>query len=186
MAEVSFDKAVEIVRQWGDLPAAHAEHYRTAPANRRPKLLAALIRDSAKERMAWDAVSRIAVRLLRDRERLPDELSLWLADTLREPRERPEEDLQERNRAIVKAVRLLVESYGFHPTRNGAISGRCCSEGGSACDVVGIACKLPVGYKAVERVWWGFTSWYGEEITEAEYRWLGWRLFDGPKEPGNK
>lgn len=141
MAEVSFDKAVEIVRQWGDLPAAHAEHYRTAPANRRPKLLAALIRDSAKERMAWDAVSLIAVRVLRDRERLPDELSPWLADTLDKTRERPKEDLQERNRAIVKAVRLLVDSYGFHPTRNGA--GKCCSEGGSACDVVGHRVQAP-------------------------------------------
>lgn len=50
----------------------------------------------------------------------------------------------------------------------------------------GIAFKLPIGYKTVERVWGGFTSWYDEEITEAEHRWLGWHLFDGPKEPGSK
>lgn len=173
MGKPRFDEAVQIAKQYREQQEAGwaefcAADYRRASADTRPKVLVRLLRDSAKTKSDWDAVNLIAARLLRDCEPLPDELSFWVADVLDKKRERPKgRDPREywaRNIAIVDAVKRLANE-GFRPTG---------SKGDSACHAVSKAFR--VSYSTVQERWRKFRRWE-EDITEAEWRWLG---FDPP------
>lgn len=124
----------------------------------------------------WDAVRALAIRSLRDPfaagvlpddshldnsryYRFPVELADWLADVLEGERSRPRmgsDRLYNRDMLMGEAILELVRSFGIRPTRSKAKKSaspvHCCAEGGSACDVVGVARDVH-GYGNVERIW---------------------------------
>ena len=118
-----------------------------------------LIGLSRSERWAWDAVNAMSQAALRNpSESLSPVLRTWVADMLagNEPRPRVRgKRLANRDLAIADAIALLCEIYGLKPTRSLRGHPECYAEGGSACDVVGVAAGMT--YKAVERIWteWG-------------------------------
>ena len=122
--------------------------------------------ESAESKQAWDSVKLIAESLLRDGERLPAELSRWLADVLadhgkpkkkrRRPRPATGGSLDaNRDWVICGAVHHVGLRFNLPPTRNGDGPEACCAEGGSACDVLGRAFlgNRRRGYKNTERIW---------------------------------
>ena len=88
-----FDRLVGFTRQafgprhqpeWNETPAeTRARVYRKVlPERGRGEFLSRLMDESAESKQAWDSVKLIAESLLRYGERLPAELSRWLADVL--------------------------------------------------------------------------------------------------------
>lgn len=114
---------------------------------------------SRSERWAWDAVSAMTQAALRHPyQPISPVLATWAADMLagNEPRPRVKgKRLVNRDLAIADTIVVLCKLYGLKPTRSLCGHPECCAEGGSACDVVGVAAGMT--YKAVERVWseWG-------------------------------
>lgn len=148
------------------LPEYWARGYFRTRAEDQPELLDSLISGSREIRGAWDAISLIAQRRLReDGTSVPRELAGWAADVIQDvskpkgKRTRPRppargpdpSETYVRDWAIVHTVQLLVSQRGFTATRNKPIE-KPCAEGGSACDAVGVAFGMKK-YKAVERVW---------------------------------
>ena len=169
MDEATFQTVVGIARQtireetefWGSTPAeGMALLYKRRSVETQEAFLRDLIWCSDEIAVAWDSLKLIARDLLRGGESLPAELAEWLAGMLAEEKLRPTRKGQDpdgqvfRNRAIMVAVRYLTK-LGFKATRNirqkDTHLPHCCFEGGSACDVVGVAEGM--NYKAVERIW---------------------------------
>ncbi len=124
----------------------------------------------------WDAMSALAIRSLRDPfaaevlptdshldnsryYRFPVELAEWLADVLEGKRNRPSKGsdrFYNRDMLMGEAIVELVRRFDIRPTRSKAKKNaspeHCCAEGGSACDVVGVARDVH-GYGNVERIW---------------------------------
>ena len=178
MDSPSFQEAVRFAKAHleeaeADSPRIVAEEYRMSPANRRPRVLALLLRRSAAEPMAWDAVTLIAEQLHGRGETLPRELNDWAVEATtgmrRRPTPRGRPPKKARNRTIVDVIKKLGDA-GYHPTRNDATEPH-----HSGCDAVAVAFGLK--YKTVESVWRVYTDWHSKgEITDAEYEWLGWDL----------
>ena len=135
----------------------------------RSRRLARLIPLSKQDACAWDTLSLIAQRTLRDHEQLPKELYDWVADVLEDATKRPRPPVNEKNRPqpsrngndpsrnrmrdinIELAVGVL-DADGVRPTRRNTKAGATPSAaGGSGCDIVGEA--FGMNYKAVEKVW---------------------------------
>ena len=118
--------------------------------------LETLIWCSEEIAVAWDSVSLVAERLLRENERLPPELARWVADRLaggcpRPTKRGPDPDTNlARDRGIVDAVQWLVQS-GFSATRSKNRGPHASFDGQSACDAVGAAAHL--SYSRVEGIW---------------------------------
>ena len=176
MDEVEFKRLVAFTRQafgprhqpeWGESPAeTRARHYRILPERARGEFLHGLIVDSAESKMAWDSVKLIAEELLRAKDHLPDELAAWIADVLFDHRKPKKEQRRPRpatggskdaNRdwVICGAIHHIGIRFNLLPTRNGGGPPKCCAEGGSACDVVGLAFLggSLKAYKNAERIW---------------------------------
>ena len=127
-----------------------------------------LLTASATNKHAWDALSLIAQKLLRNGEPLPDALATWVADVLGDQHLRPKDKQRPRprtggspdalrNHIIWWAVRALWMKYDLLPTRSVNGLDDCCAEGGSGCDIVGAALAAmnykPTSYKNIEKVW---------------------------------
>lgn len=124
----------------------------------------------------WDAVSALAIRSLRDPfaaevlpndghldnsryYRFPAELAVWLAEVLEGKRRRPtkgKDKFYNRDILMGEAIVEVMRRFDIRPTRSkakkNASPAHCCAEGGSACDVVGVARDVH-GYGNVERIW---------------------------------
>ena len=177
MDSAEFDRLVGFTRQafgprhqpeWNETPAeTRARVYRKVlPERGRGEFLSRLMDESAESKQAWDSVKLIAESLLRYGERLPAELSRWLADVLADQGKPKTEQRRPRpttggspdaNRdwVICGAIYHVGVRFGLDPTRNGDGPEACCAEAGSACDVVGYAFlgKANRGYKNTERIW---------------------------------
>lgn len=173
----------QIIRLTGETPAEQLLRlYWLRPPETRRDLIRDLIYCSEEIAGAWDGLTLIAERLLRERpNEIPPELRQWIAERLATPpRERPTRRGQDpdalvgRDRAIVIAVKDLTER-GMTATRNSNRYGaaRASFKGGSACDAVGVA--LGMGYKNVERIWTGSASPVSPIYRGAHwpYRWTG-------------
>ncbi len=148
--------------------------------------LANLMEESKRTTAFWDATLIVAAKLIQSGN-LPDELRPWVADVLmdllaerdqksrpRPSRPGPNPDLTHfRNAALVEALLHVTEGAEFRlrPTRGDAKKAYqfsseteaadpalCCREGGSACDVVGVAWNRmglgpEVKYKTMENLW---------------------------------
>ena len=174
MADLTFDEAVEVAQLSQEASSLLAppnltdytvRYYFEAPPEIRKALLIAWLDSSKKDRETWDVVNKIAQRHLRSGGPMTRELAEWvaerLADQLEGKRQRPAKPGPSRganavrDKVIASVVQMLV-ARGFHATRNRLLTmktdpKRASAEGGSACDVVGVA--LGMGYKAVEKVW---------------------------------
>ena len=128
--------------------------------------------EPSKDSTEWDALRSIAQRLLRDGKPLPEALAAWVVDVL-EDVSRPKAEKRrarpvrqgapvenwKRDQAIRSAVRDLVWQ-GFKATRSndrvstetGESLSDACAEGGSACDVVGVAFDI-TKFRTVAVVW---------------------------------
>ena len=170
MDEERFEEAVRIAEQYREQALPDAERYRTSSADRRQQVFPSLIRDSAWDWMAWDAVKLIAEQLHR-RGELPRELIDWAVDVATGKRKPPKRGPGRprknwgRDHAMVDAVKEL-EAKGYQPTRNSATDPHV-----SACDAVAKAFRLKYG--DVERVWVAFRSWEKRDVPEAMLRWVG-------------
>ncbi len=114
------------------------------------EFLSSLIERSDIKRAAWDTTNLIAQKLLRKGEQTPPELAEWVADLLAGKRSIPSGPNPGthfvRNITIYIAIRWLETKKNIPPTRNDekksipdkAIN-RCCYQGGSGCDIVGMA-----------------------------------------------
>ena len=179
MDRPSFEEAVRFAKAHleqadADSPRIAAEDYRTSSADRRPRVLALLLKRSGSEPMTWDAVEQITKQLRRRGEPLPRELNDWVVDAftgiLPRPNQRGRPPMKARNGTIVDVIKKL-QDVGFHPTRNNSTEPR------SGCDVV-VAAFSELGverkYKGVESVWHGYTNWHAKgKIARAEYEWVG-------------
>ena len=120
-------------------------------------LVGVLIIYSRRERWAWDALSALTQAVLRHKyyfDPLMPLLAPWIAGVLAGEEPRPKEKgkrLMDRDLAIADAIVLLGKALGLKPTRSRRGHPRCCAEGGSACDAVGVASGM--NYKAIERIW---------------------------------
>lgn len=170
MDEERFLEAVEIARDsirqteeaFGASTAEQiAGFLRDAPTETRERYLRVLIWVSEEIMAAWDAVSLVRQDLLLEGEAIPPELAEWEVDRRAGKRQRPTRPGPDpdanlaRDRAIVDAVQWATQN-GFTATRNRIrgkekLSTQACFQGGSACDVVGVAANM--GYKNVERIW---------------------------------
>ena len=162
---------MRIAEQYREQALPDAERYRTASADRRQQVLPSLIRDSAWDWMAWDAVKLITEQLHR-RGELPRELIDWAVDVSTERRTPPKRGRGKprknwgRDNATVAAIREL-RAKGFHPIQRN----RETEPHFSACDAVAQAFRLKYGN--VERVWLKFRKWETKEVPEAMLRWVG-------------
>ena len=115
---------------------------------------------SRSEGWAWDVVNAMAEAALRHPyQPIHPELATWAADRLagHEPRPRVKgKRLVNRDLAIADSIVVLCKIYDLKPTRSLRGHPECCAEGGSACDLVGVAAGMT--YKAVERVWSEWSS----------------------------
>ena len=160
MGRPSFDEAVDIAKQYRDaLEAAgstpveqNAKFYRSHPET--------LINLSERSRTDWDALKLIVERLRTRGEPLSPDLTDWAVDAFVGKRPRPTARGKDpyayrvRDWLIYKAIAEL-RTAGFYPTRGrekGAVGGKACAKGGSACDAVGMAFSL--GYDVVSKKIW--------------------------------
>ena len=167
MDEAAFKDAVEVARgiiderlETNGETAAEwlGRLYELRPAELRGALLNDLMYCSTKIAAAWDGLELIAGKLRREGQPFPPDLARWLQDRPRRPTKRgpdPDGDLP-RKLAVAVAIRYLARC-GWKPVtrkvpRNNKKLTLCCVEGGSACDVVGVAAGIG-GYKNVERIW---------------------------------
>ena len=102
----------------------------------------------------------VVQRLLRDREPLSGEVADWVSDCLKGDRSRPttpgrKRSEYRRDQNIIVWIMFNV-SPDFLATRNKTLKRASleepCFEGGSACDVVGVALGLNK-YATVEKIW---------------------------------
>lgn len=130
-----------------------------------PEILQELIRCSEKYTPARDALGIIGCRLRRKGMPLPDKLADWLVklEELGGHRVRPKPRGEGpyanyyRNAFILKVVSDLFREENVRPTRAGGGPTECCPDGGTGCDVAGVALlrednKAPK-YKSIEEIW---------------------------------
>ena len=146
--------------------------FRDRPRGDPDGFLARLIRESKYDKSSWDALNLIAQKLIREGGLLePTELAEWTADVLADQsakrghttRPRPSKGghaTAGRDWNIYFLLGRLHTNWDLKPTRN-VLQGRgynkedlpmSCVEGGSGCDVVGVAAGIPK-YKTVEGIW---------------------------------
>ncbi|MDE0101724.1 MAG: hypothetical protein OXN89_05035 [Bryobacterales bacterium] len=168
MDKATFQEAVEFVRDinqkcdesHGDQPEGGIVClYELRPPDLREDLVHDLIYCSTGIMAAWDALDMLTGKLQREGNTLPPDLARWVADRPPRPTKRgpnPDRDVL-RNIGMMIAIRAL-ELRGWSTTRrvtrNGKELRHCCAEGGTACDVVGVAAGIG-GYKNVEGIWTG-------------------------------
>ena len=143
--------------------AAHAVALAAEHPEDIERLQSVLILFSKDEQRAWDAVAAMAAASLRNPwETISDELAQWAADFIAGKLPRPKKGKKKfarRDLVIAEAIYLLTVVRRIKPTRRWEKNRRriteCCSEGGSACDAVGVV--VGMNYKTVERIWgeWG-------------------------------
>ena len=135
-----------------------------------------LIAFSRRERWAWDALNAMTQAALRNPfQPTSPELANWAADVLagKEPRPRGKgKRLLNRDLAIAETIVLICERYGLKPTRSLRGLPECCVEGGSACDVLGVASGM--NYKAVESIW---NEWGVDATERLQAKGFGYVLF---------
>ena len=177
MDETRFQRLVAFTRQsfmsqhqrnWDEDPAQTRlrMYEKVLPENGREEFLDRLIAESAKSKLAWNAVRLIAERSLREGKPMPAALNQWIADLLSDQympkkdkrRPRPSKDgSPEANRdwVICGAIHHVGLRFDLPPTRNHAGPNKCCAKGGSACDVVGAAAfgTSTKAYGNTERIW---------------------------------
>ena len=174
MDKAKFDALVQEFTDWNTRatgPATRAEAIAEGMSLHSGKFslgVPTYIERSKKSADAWDALSLVAQRLLRDpdpyRGPLPEDLAAWVADVVedapkkmknKKKRPRPTKPgLTQWNYTRDENIWTwitLTTTPDFRATRNGTHGEEPCFEGGSACDVVGIALKLK--YDAVEKIW---------------------------------
>ena len=170
MDRAMFDEYVNVVcsilvfvrDEWGETVAdAMLNLYVNSAEARRKDLVPDLIRWSRKFRVAWGSLSLIAQDHLRKRTPLPHELADWLYRVLKGTRRQTQTRGRDpianvfRNRIIVMCI-LALSGLTGKTTRNRSDLPECHYEGGSACDVVGIAWakvyKESLSYKCIERI----------------------------------
>ena len=163
----SFEEAVRQAKvdreNWLRNPHTPASNY-ARYLDHVPDKIPGLIEPSREGSLEWDTLSLVAQVLLRNGDKLPDELASWVADVLEDtarskaeekrrprpiPRGRPRANWW-RDHAIAYIVYGLVRQ-GFKATRNKPIK-KPCPEGCSACDVVGVAFGFKK-YRTVATVW---------------------------------
>ena len=137
-----------------------------------------LIARSETSADAWDALSLVTQRLLRDPDPyrdplLPVELAAWAADVVEDvPKKRDDKKRARPTKRGVKQknytrdenirtwieIEIVFQDSPINPTRNMTVKGggeprpEPCVEGGSACDVVGVALGME-NYATVEKIW---------------------------------
>ena len=168
-----FDHRVEFVRrnffdyrrEQRETPAkAFAYIYSILSESARAEYLRKLISDSKKTKLAYDSLIEIAHDLHRVNKPWPTELQAWILNAVTHPDKRPTTGTQVyriRDFRVCGAIQYVVGWAGLEKaTRNitKLIGGKttrlehCCREGGSPCDIVGIAAGI-LGYKTVEGIW---------------------------------
>ena len=135
------------------------------------ELLARQIDESRNDKSAWDALNLIAQELIGKSGPLPAKLAEWTVDVLadqsakRGHKKRPRpgkggHSTAGRDWNCYFLIRRLEEVWSLRPTRNMVRSRgyskedlpKPCAEGGSGCDIVGVAAGIPK-YKTVEGIW---------------------------------
>ena len=130
------------------------------------------IEDSETSADDWDAISLVAQQLLRDHKPLPEVLADWVADVVEDvPKKRDDKKrarptkrgAKQKNYTRDENIRFWIyfarktTDPPINPTRNKERAGKepageeSCVEGGSLCDVVGVA--LGMKYATVEKIW---------------------------------
>ena len=134
-------------------------------ARERRTFLLRCLKDSTKDKFAWDGLRLISARSLRSGESLPGEVAAWVADTLDNARKvRRTRRTSSRTPSRDSMIRVLIANAAteddLRPTRNREPAGNSCSrEGGSACDLVGCALQSSKvdpqfkTYSALEKIW---------------------------------
>ena len=133
-------------------------------ARERRTFLLRCLKDSSKDKFAWDGLRLISARVLRSGDSLPGEVAAWVADTLDNARKvRRTRTTSSRDPSRNTMIRVLIANaateHDLHPTRNRSAGDPCSRKGGSACDLVGCALgsrkvdPLTMQYSSWEKIW---------------------------------
>ena len=176
MADGSFDREVGRIRQeyggdreWKDQARlfAHFLYWKRRESDQEEDtpdlepILRKMIRRSMTDKYIWDAVNHIAQAHLTSNDVLPRPLAVWIECVLvdqhfklrREkllPRPSKGRRVRVRDWIVCSAIEDLV-ARGYTATRSGGGDEMASAEGGSACDIVGVA--FFKSYKTIEGIW---------------------------------